>query len=356
MVSMSAQNLPVIAVVGGFLGAGKTTLLLRAAALLRGAGLRVAIITNDQGEGLVDTRAARAAGFEAGEVPGGCFCCRFSDFIAAAGALLAHQPDVIFAEPVGSCTDIASTVLQPLKSLYGARFRLAPFTVLVDPGAARRRLAEGDAGDMAWLFQTQLAEADIICFTKTDLYDDFPELSRPVDFRVSAETGEGVREWLRELLAGTRAAGGRALDVDYARYAEAEAALAWLNWQASLLLRRASSPACVAGPLLDELDRALTEAGIEIAHLKVFDEAETGYIRAGVCANGEEPMVSGDLAASPARRHRLVLNLRARGDAAAVASAARRVTDALPGRVSVEHFECFSPAPPRPEHPPRKEP
>ena len=347
------RNLPVLAVVGGFLGAGKTTLLLRAAALLREMGVRAAVVTNDQGEGLVDTRAARAAGFEAGEVAGGCFCCRFSELILAAESLLEHRPHVIFAEPAGSCTDIASTVLQPLKALYGERFRLAPFTVLVDPGAARRRLAEDAASHMAWLFSSQLAEADIVCFTKTDLYAEFPELPRHADFRLSAETGEGVREWLRELLAGTRAAGGRVLEIDYARYAEAEAALAWLNWQAELLLRRPASPPCVAGPLLDDLDRALTAAGIEIAHLKIFDESETGYIRAGVCANGEEPMVSGPLAASPARRHRLVLNLRARGESEAVAEAVRRVTDALPGRVTVEHFECFSPRPPRPEHPPR---
>ena len=350
------RELPVLAVVGGFLGAGKTTLLLRAAALLREGGVRAAVITNDQGEGLVDTRAARAAGFEAGEVAGGCFCCRFSELMDAAGRLLEHQPQVIFAEPVGSCTDIASTVLQPLKALYREQFRLAPFTVLVDPGAARRRLAEEGDSHMAWLFSSQLAEADIVCFTKTDLYSEFPELPRPVDFRVSAETGEGVREWLRELFAGTRIAGGRVLEIDYARYAEAEAALAWLNWQAELLVRRPVSPPCLAGPLLDDLDRALTAAGIEIAHLKVFDEAETGYIRAGLCANGDEPMVSGELAASPARRHRLVLNLRARGQAEAVAAVVRDITEELPGRLTVEHFEYFSPRAPRPEHPPGAKP
>ncbi len=346
------SELPVLAVVGGFLGSGKTTLLLRAATLLRNSGMRVAVITNDQGEGLVDTRVTRAAGFEAGEVAGGCFCCRFSELMSAAARLLEQQPQVIFAEPVGSCTDIAATVLQPLKALYRGQFRLAPFTVLVDPGMARRRLAEDGSSQMAWLFASQIAEADMVCFTKTDLHSGFPELPRPVDFRVSAETGEGVREWLRELLAGTRAAGGRVLEIDYARYAEAEAALAWLNWQAELLVRRPTSPPCVAGPLLDDLDCALTAAGIEIAHLKVLDEAETGYIRAGLCANGEEPMVAGELAASPARRHRLVLNLRARGQADAVAAVVKGVTDALPGRVKVEHFECFRPRAPRPEHAP----
>ena len=34
----------------------------------------------------------------------------------------AERPDVILAEPVGSCTDLAETVVQPLKDLDGDRF------------------------------------------------------------------------------------------------------------------------------------------------------------------------------------------------------------------------------------------
>ena len=45
----------------------------------------------------------------------------------------------------------------------------------------------------------------------------------------------------------------------------------------------------------------VTAAGIEIAHLKVFDEAETGYIRAGLCANGDEPAL---VLSSRRSRHR----------------------------------------------------
>ena len=55
---------PTLVLVGGFLGAGKTTLLLAAGQRLRRMGKRVGIITNDQGGELVDTRFARAAGFD----------------------------------------------------------------------------------------------------------------------------------------------------------------------------------------------------------------------------------------------------------------------------------------------------
>ena len=49
--------------IGGFLGAGKTTAVAALAQHLTKAGLRVGLITNDQGSELVDTAMLRARGF-----------------------------------------------------------------------------------------------------------------------------------------------------------------------------------------------------------------------------------------------------------------------------------------------------
>lgn len=46
---------------GGFLGAGKTTLIWKMALWLRDKGLEVALVTNDQGEGLLNTASAKEA-------------------------------------------------------------------------------------------------------------------------------------------------------------------------------------------------------------------------------------------------------------------------------------------------------
>jgi G3E family GTPase len=127
---------PLIVPLGGFLGAGKTTLILAAARMLHARGLRSAAILNDQGRDLVDEQFVRANGLAADQVTGGCFCCRFSDLVRAAERLCEHSPDVIFAEAVGSCTDISATTLQPLKLYYREQFRVAPYSVLVDPGRA----------------------------------------------------------------------------------------------------------------------------------------------------------------------------------------------------------------------------
>src|SRR6185437_10943922 len=101
------------------------------------------------------------------------------------------------------------------------------------------------------------------------------------------------------------------LDIDYERYAQAEAALAWLNLRAVFESRVAVSPAMLLGPWLDGIDRALTDAGIQIVHLKAIAQAPTGYIKAALCVNGQEPAVEGALDASPATRHELTLNIRA---------------------------------------------
>src|ERR1035438_8963176 len=69
---------------------------------------------------------------------------------------------------------------------------------------------------LAYLFHNQLAEADLVLLTKSDLYPNFnlPTISAR---RVSALTGQGVAEWLDEVLGGRLSAGSRLLDIDYAR-------------------------------------------------------------------------------------------------------------------------------------------
>jgi hypothetical protein len=347
---LKSDNVPTLVLVGGFLGAGKTTLILRAAENLRRRGLRAAVITNDQDGGLVDTRFSEASHFDTREVPGGCFCCRFSDLLDAAEQLAAWSPDVIFAEPVGSCVDISATILQPFKAFHRHRFRLAPYTVLVDPVLADRVYGGRADVDVSFLYRQQIAEADLLCLTKADLRVSTPSLPVPVDCRMSAVSGDGVEAWLDEVLHSNRVVGAQLLDVDYSRYAEAEASLGWLNLHAEIVLHEAQSPSALAGPLLDDLDRALNGASIIIAHLKIFDEAESGCVKAGIVANGAEPRAEGDLAASPAERHELVINLRALGDPALLEAIVRDALDRIDGEVTIRHLGAFRPSPPQPEH------
>ena len=339
---------PWIVLVGGFLGSGKTSLILAAARVLEQRGLRCAVILNDQGDELVDTRHADAQGVIAREVTGGCFCCRFSGLIASIEELRPRLPDVIFAEPVGSCTDISATVIGPLREQYDS-YRVAPFTVLADRKRAVELLGEKADSDMAFLFRKQLQEADLVCTSKADLYPETDGVAGLEARWVSAKTGQGVEAWLDEILFGSLEAGRTTLEIDYARYARAEAALAWLNLSFTLEPVVAISPALTIGPFLDGLTVALTAAGIPVVHLKIFGSSASGWLKAAVCGNGQEPTVEGNLDASPAGRHELLVNLRAKGESGLVRRVVEEQLRQLKGRLTEVRLDCFSPAAPRPE-------
>jgi hypothetical protein len=344
---------PWLVVVGGFLGAGKTTLLFAAARELERLGRRSAIILNDQGTALVDTRMADLQNLQSGEVTGGCFCCRLSDLIDVAERLRAHAPEVIFAEPVGSCADIVATVLRPFEELHD-HYRIAPFTVLVDPVRATALMQEHADPQLKFLFTKQLDEADLICFTKADEHPSYPELfhagqvDRPIR-QLSAATGQGVLPWLDEVLSGSLATAAQSLEIDYRQYAQAEAALVWLNLQATFEPRISISPALVLGPFIEDLDRRLTSAGITIVHLKMIVSTSSGFVKAALCDNGQEPRVEGALAASPSARHEVLLNLRALGPPEETQKIVEEALAHLDGHTDNLELNCFSPAAPKPE-------
>lgn len=348
---MLDRSRPILVPVGGFLGAGKTRLILAASQILVKRGIRVAAVLNDQGEDLVDTEWIRRQGVVTGEVAGACFCCHFSNLIQSVDQLRNSSPAVIFLEPVGSCTDISATVLQPLKSSYSSDFQLAPFTVLVDPARARRMADRLADPQLQYLFNQQFLEADLIVWSKSDIASPAVNLTGFRNLRqLSAKTGEGVGGWLSEVIGGSIEAGGRLLeDIDYRRYAAAEACLGWLNWRASVKLETALAPAMLGGPFFDSIQSMLIAAGVSIVHLKMMIRSESGYVEAAVCANEDDPEAYGDLSASPAPEHEITINLRAKANPETLSQVAMAAFDQLPGELRFTRQDCFQPGTPRPE-------
>lgn len=160
-------------VLGGYLGAGKTTLAVNLARTLRESyDKSVSIITNDQGDVLVDTEFTKDAGFDVSEILGGCFCTNFDTFVSSARTLVCNgRPDVIIAEPIGTSTNIMSSVVAPLRSMYPDEFSVSPFTVVVDCIRALDILAEKkerttDSVDL--IPAHQIKEAEVIILSKAD--------------------------------------------------------------------------------------------------------------------------------------------------------------------------------------------
>jgi G3E family GTPase len=352
--------------VGGFLGAGKTTLLARAAEELAARGRRVGLITNDQAANLVDTEVLRQAGQEVKEVSGACFCCAFNKLLYVCENLIdLHHPDVILAEPVGSCTDLSATVLQPLKKLCADRFDLAPYTVLVDPDKLVESLEDGQADDIAaavrYIYRKQIEEADLVVVNKIDrlaagrraeILSAIGQIrpGTPV-FLMSALERTGVREWLDHILSGG-AAGQRIVEVDYDTYAAGEAALGWLNAAVELSAGKPTDWKALALRFLKNLQTGLERQAGEVAHLKLFLAAPAGRLQVNVTSSAGEPLVQGDLAAASTHAT-LVINARVRISpeqlrAAVEASLAQAAGPTV--TVNVAEISSFRPGRPQPVH------
>ncbi len=315
---------PQVILIGGFLGAGKTTLATALVRRLMRQGRRVGVVTNDQAADLVDTRLLQNETPDVGEVAGACFCCSFDGFIAELKRLDRQlRPDVLIGEPVGSCTDLAATVVRPLKKLYGREFRVAPYSVLVDPLRLRESLASRGRrsfpDSVLYIYRLQIEEADAIVLNKCDQVsaDELADLKaellkrypgRPV-FVVSALTGQGVGAWLEYVLGESRA-GQRVMEVDYDLYAEGEAVLGWLNAAAQLSGPADADWRVFSRLLLEEIRNRLSGLSAEIAHAKTMLTAAGGWVAANLTGSGGEPAVRGEFK-SPSSAASLIVNVRA---------------------------------------------
>lgn len=355
-----------LVLVGGFLGAGKTTLLWSAARRLAAQGRRVGLITNDQAPLLVDTGLLAGEGLSVQEVAGSCFCCNFPGLLRAAETLKNEiDADVLLAEPVGSCTDLSATILQPLKDKFAQQFVLAPLSVLTDPirlkdVLAGRPLAMHDSA--AYIFRKQLEEADLIVLNKTDLLpaDELADLRRLVAGRfpgatvrcLSAQEGTGVDDWLAEVLGGGPA-GTKIAEVDYDTYAEGEAVLGWLNASADL-----TAPGGEAGwptfcvRLMSGLQEAFRQGRAEVGHVKALVSSDAGRYVANLTRTDDRVQLRGRMDGSP-KQARLILNARVQMPPQDLEVIVRRELAEAAGAsiaVRLDHLHCLSPGRPHPTY------
>lgn len=181
-------------VVTGFLGAGKTTLIRNLIA--NANGRRIALIVNEFGDIGVDGDVLKACGNEACteddivELANGCICCTVAeDFIPTMEKILARpeKPDCIVIETSGLALP------QPLVRAFNwpeikTQVTVDGVVTLVDAAAvADGRFAQDEAAleaqrsaddaldhdtPLAELFEDQIACADLIVVSKSDLLDD----------------------------------------------------------------------------------------------------------------------------------------------------------------------------------------
>jgi G3E family GTPase len=349
--------------VGGFLGAGKTTLPRESAQRLINRGHFVGLITNDQTTDLVDTAFLTRSGADVREVSGSCFCCNFDGFMDAVQSLIAQGVDTIIAEPVGSCTDLSATILQPIKDKH-PEIDLAPYTVLVDPERVREVLRKKNPlmhENALYILRLQMLEADRGLLNKTDtlgtdeqammldlLRDAFSEAA--VD-SISAKTGDKLETWLVSVLEDKKA-GMRIVDVDYDRYAEGEAVLGWLNAVISLESNGSKIEWAKYGlNLMNQLHEAFQKSHSEIGHVKLMIETGEQECTANLTRLGGDISLQGSKDLS-GMRARCILNARIQISPPELEKIVRNAIASAEDNLSstIQSMKCLMPGRPKPTH------
>ncbi len=224
----------------GFLGSGKTTAIQHACYHLLQQHIKAGVITNDQGIKLVDSNFFENLGIPNRQVVNGCFCCNYNDLDMSIQSLIENNnPDVIFAESVGSCTDIVATVLKPLQQLR--KDVQVSISTFADVRLLQMILAEGDQlfdETVRYIYLKQLEEAGIIVVNKIDLIDteELANIKQLMQEKYGAKTllylsandHDGIQQWLHTL-DSISTTPSSSLQIDYDIYGAGEAKLAWLD-------------------------------------------------------------------------------------------------------------------------------
>ncbi|MDH4091287.1 MAG: CobW-like GTP-binding protein [Cyclobacteriaceae bacterium] len=274
-----------LVLVGGFLGSGKTTAIVKACQQLIHQNKKVGVITNDQGSQQVDSEYVKSFGIPAGEVANGCFCCNYDQLDSELQSLREKdQPEIIFAESVGSCTDLIATLVKPLNN---TRPDIKIVVSVFADAELLSSLIEGNSSfledSVRYLYRKQLEEADFLVLNKTDLLK--PKQLGTVDkvlksaypnkiiLHQNSLRDQDISRWLESMEQFTQYPKRNSLTLDYDVYGEAEGKLAWLDKRITITTAN-DNCVFVIRKIIGSIFNQIQTHHFTIGHLKFFLAAD----------------------------------------------------------------------------------
>ena len=200
-------------VFSGFLGSGKTTTMMALTKYFTQQHGKAAMISNDLGsQNLADNKLANLAGCNASELTGNCICYMTETLVERLDKLFDGDGcELVISDIPGFGVGALDHVYHTLNRSYNSRYQLAPFTVLTEPRTVEL-LRNGNGGDLTYILNTQLLEADLIVLNKCDLISEEEKVSALSWLRekypqakaigISALTGDGLEELSQALIQG----------------------------------------------------------------------------------------------------------------------------------------------------------
>lgn len=307
-------------VFSGFLGSGKTTTMMALTRYFCEHYGKAAMISNDLGgQGLADNRYAQLRGCNASELTGDCICYQTENLVTRLNQLYDKENcQLVISDIPGFGVGALEHVYHTLNEQYPGQFDLAPFTVLIEPKTVEF-LHKNQAGDVAYILNSQLEEADLIVLNKCDLLDkparehaaDYLRASYPQAnvISISAKTGEGLECLARALSAGS--ASMRRPDIGYGgkAFTSAMSKICEFNIQyyAVVCCNNFDGNAYLTS-LAEDIQTTLQDTGTEIPHMKLLAwKSEGEYGRVDLLGGGR-PVEVNQRFESPCTDLAVVLN------------------------------------------------
>ena len=335
-------------VTSGFLGSGKTTSMIAIGRSIDRRGLgKAAILADDLGAAnIVDAEYTATTDVMCQSISGNCICYQHENLVDKLHQLIAAGASVLLSDIPGCGIGALDNVYLQLEEREPGEFELMPFLCIADPERIRMIMPEQAdlslPGEMRFLLDAQLNEADLIVLNKIDtvtperreellafLRGRYPA---PV-LAMSALTGEGVDAVTDYLLSHRSPAVHREIGYGSAEFIAAEQLMCWYNRRV-FLEQREDKPLDFNRVFLDlfeELRLGLRKAGGNVPHLKMFASdaaAPTDIFKASLTGIDYEVTVDSRLEKSYSAIS-LVLNARAVADSQVMVALADDAIDAV---------------------------
>jgi G3E family GTPase len=348
--------------IGGFLGSGKTTAIVNACQYLIKKDQCVAVITNDQGDQQVDSAFVKSFGIPAAEVANGCFCCNYDQLDKHIHSFIKDsQTQIIFAESVGSCTDLVATVAKPfVREMPGCSVVISVFA----DAPLFLSLFEGSVNfiseNVQYIYKKQLEEADVLVINKIDLLSSTEVatinkhlknefLEKTILYQNSFEENN-IEKWMN-VLEQFEPLDRASLDIDYDIYADGEAKLAWLD-ESITIVSSQKNAVMIAKEIISQIDHDIKEKELTIGHLKFFIETTDWKKKISIASSLLHSFYSPE--EKDAVQAHLLINARVETEPAVlqqiVNDTLKQMVQKHDCNIMVEKWSAFKPGYPKPLH------
>jgi len=269
---------------------------------------------------------------------------------------------VIFAESVGSCTDLIATVARPLSTFYPETDIV--ITTFADASLLSSIITGSSSflnDEVQYIYKNQLAEADILIINKIDLIkqEELSLIKKIIDEDYADKTvlyqnsldQNDIHRWLKNLHQYTLTNNRKSPDIDYDIYAAGEAMLAWLDEhiEISTINYTASQ---VAFTIIEKIVTDIKRLDLTIGHLKFFIDDGIHQQKISFTANTNESAVLNTL--NKSNRVSLLINARIQTSADQLKALVEEVINSIAlqtnSKIKIKTISSFQPGYPNPTY------